>query len=110
MLYGGQTPSAPELCEAFNGDIRLQPGWMTRKTMKDPRVNECVKLKQDIPELGLHRGEVGFVRSVWLKPSDAYEVEFQRKSQGFRTLAVLMHSQIARELKVYGPLLRGEIR
>jgi len=42
-----------------------------------PEVNQSVRLIKDIPELGLHSGEVGVVRSKWFAPSTAYEVEFQ---------------------------------
>ena len=37
---------------------------------------EYVRLKQDIPELGLRCGEVGLVCSTWFAPTEAYEVEF----------------------------------
>ncbi len=38
--------------------------------------SRAVKLLQDIPELGLHSGEVGVVCSTWFEPATAYEVEF----------------------------------
>ena len=46
--------------------------------MRRPSVDDFVRLTQDIPELSLHRGTVGVVRSTWFAPSVAYEVEFHR--------------------------------
>jgi hypothetical protein len=42
-----------------------------------PRIDGPVRLKQDIPDLGLLRGDVGLVRSTWFNPNTAYEIEFQ---------------------------------
>ena len=56
-----------------------------------PRIDGRVRLKQDIPVLGLHRGDVGVVRSTWFSPNTAYEVEFQpeKSTAAVRTLLVL---------------------
>jgi hypothetical protein len=43
---------------------------------RESQVSRAVKLLQDIPELGLHCGEVGMVCSTWCEPMTAYEVEF----------------------------------
>lgn len=45
--------------------------------MRQPNVDDQVRLTQDIPELWLTKGECGVVRSTWFAPSVAYEVEFQ---------------------------------
>jgi hypothetical protein len=45
--------------------------------MRQPVVDDQVRLTQDIPELWLTKGECGVVRSTWFAPSVAYEVEFQ---------------------------------
>ena len=45
--------------------------------MRQPIVDDQVRLTQDIPELWLSKGECGVVRSTWFAPSVAYEVEFQ---------------------------------
>lgn len=45
--------------------------------MHGSHINERVRLKQDIPESGLRRGEEGVVRSEWFAPETAYEVEFR---------------------------------
>ena len=39
-------------------------------------INHPVRLNQDIPELGLQRGDPGVIFSVWMEPHAAYEVEF----------------------------------
>ena len=44
--------------------------------MRLPRVDDVVRLTEDIPELALARGEVGVVRSTWFAPTVVYEVEF----------------------------------
>jgi hypothetical protein len=41
-----------------------------------PKVDQCVRLKQAIPELQLQGGAVGVVCSTWFSPHTAYEVEF----------------------------------
>jgi hypothetical protein len=46
--------------------------------MREPTVNDTVRLTQDIPYLSLHRGEVGVVRSKWFSPTTVYEVEFHQ--------------------------------
>ena len=45
--------------------------------MRQPIIDDQVRLIQDIPELWLTKGERGVVRSTWFAPSVAYEVEFQ---------------------------------
>ena len=45
--------------------------------MRQPIVDDQVRLTQDIPELWLSKGECGVVRSTWFAPAVAYEVEFQ---------------------------------
>jgi hypothetical protein len=62
--------------------------------MNKPAIDECVRLKHDIPERGLHRGETGIVRSTWFSPATAYEVEFAAKGQTCKTRVVLLANQI----------------
>jgi hypothetical protein len=63
-------------------------------TMRQPHVDDFVRLKTDIPELSLSRGEVGIVRSIWFAPSMAYEVEFRLKNDPNETRALLMAEQV----------------
>jgi len=44
--------------------------------MHAPQIDQCVRLKQSIPELQLEGGAVGVVCSTWFAPQTAYEVEF----------------------------------
>ena len=69
--------------------------------MRQPRVDDFVRLRQDIPELSLSRGEVGVVRSTWFAPAVAYEVEFQRIGHDYQTRALLQAEQV----EVDAPLL-----
>ena len=57
--------------------------------------SRAVRLLTDIPELGLHCGEVGVVCSTWCEPMTAYEVEFTSSNNvGFTTRTLLMENQI----------------
>jgi hypothetical protein len=58
-------------------------------------VDKPVELMQDIPELGLLRGEIGVVCSAWFQPTTAYEVEFQRKTPHGSIRVLLMLNQIS---------------
>lgn len=62
--------------------------------MAPMQIDDRVELMQDIPELGLRRGEVGLVCSTWFDPSTAYEVEFEHAPPGYGVRALLMSSQL----------------
>jgi hypothetical protein len=69
--------------------------------MRQPHVNDFVRLTQDVPELLLHRGAIGVVRSTWFSPSETYEVEFCPPGLDCNTRALLMAEQLQVE---EGPL------
>ena len=62
--------------------------------MRQPHVDDYVRLTQDIPELALNRGEVGVVRSTWFAPTIAYEVEFHQVGLDHETRALLLAEQV----------------
>ena len=62
--------------------------------MRQPNVDDRVRLTQDIPELALNRGEIGVVRSTWFAPSVAYEVEFRSIGSDYQTRALLREEQV----------------
>jgi len=62
--------------------------------MRAPHVDDVVRLTKDIPELSLHRGELGTVRSTWFAPAVAYEVEFRQPGNDNLTLALLCEEQV----------------
>ena len=62
--------------------------------MSKVKAQERVRLVQDVPELGLRRGDVGLVCSTWFEPSTAFEVEFKSRAVGCGVRALLMPSQI----------------
>ncbi len=62
--------------------------------MRSPNVNDIVRLTKDVPELCLHRGELGTVRSTWFAPAVAYEVEFLQAGDHSLTLALLREEQV----------------
>lgn len=62
--------------------------------MRQPHVDDFVRLTQDIPELSLNRGEVGVVRSTWFAPTVAYEVEFHSIGNDYQTRALLREEQV----------------
>ena len=55
---------------------------------------ERVRLKQDIPELGLRRGDVGLVCSTWFAPTTVLDVEFRPGAPGSPVRALLAPGQI----------------
>ena len=69
--------------------------------MRQPSVDDFVRLTRDIPELGLCRNEIGVVRSTWFAPSIAYEVEFHPRGLEHHTRALLLPEQVLVE---EGPL------
>jgi len=70
--------------------------------MRQPHVDDYVRLTQDIPELALSKGEIGVVRSTWFAPSIAYEVEFHQIGHDYQTRCLLAAEQVLVE---EGPLL-----
>jgi hypothetical protein len=62
--------------------------------MREPHVDDRVRLTHDLPELALSRGTVGVVRSTWFAPTVAYEVEFEAVGLDCQTRALLMASQV----------------
>jgi hypothetical protein len=67
--------------------------------MTEIKVDELVRLKKDIPELGLHRGDTGVVCSTWFDPNTAFEIEFQPHAPGYPVRALLMSNQIQKDGK-----------
>lgn len=65
--------------------------------MRKPRVDDYVRLTQDIPELALNRGQLGLVRTTWMAPVMAYEVEFQSVGLTPQTRALLLDEQVLME-------------
>ena len=65
--------------------------------MTNIKADERVRLTKDLPELGLHRGDMGVVCSTWFDPSTAFEVEFHPHSRGCSVRALLMRNQIQKE-------------
>jgi hypothetical protein len=62
--------------------------------MRNPHIDDRVRLTQDIPELSLTRGDLGIVRSTWFAPSVAYEVEFQCADSDYETRVLLQAEQV----------------
>ena len=62
--------------------------------MRQPHIDDFVRLTQDIPELSLNRGEIGVVRSTWFAPTIAYEVEFHQTGLDYRTRALILSEQL----------------
>jgi hypothetical protein len=62
--------------------------------MTEIQIDEQVQLTQDIPELGLRRGEMGRVCSTWFGPATVYEVEFQREMPDGSIRALLMSNSL----------------
>ena len=65
--------------------------------MRQPHVDDLVRLNQDVPELQLQRGDVGVVCSTWCAPTEAYEVEFCPPGLSGHTRALLLAEQLTVE-------------
>ena len=68
--------------------------------MRQPHIDDFVRLTRDIPELSLHRGEVGVVRSTWFAPSSCFEVEFHPCGLDSETRALIMAEQLEVEEQI----------
>jgi hypothetical protein len=62
--------------------------------MRQPRVDDFVRVVKDIPELQLQRGAVGVVRSTWFAPAVAFEVEFHPVGLNHNQRALLLAEQV----------------
>jgi hypothetical protein len=61
--------------------------------MRQPHVDDLVRLTQDVPELQLKQGDIGVVCSTWFSPNETYEVEFGPGLDG-HTRALLLAEQL----------------
>jgi hypothetical protein len=71
--------------------------------MRQPSIDDRVRLTHDVPELELHRGTIGVVRSTWLAPRRAYEVEFNLAGLDNSTRALLLEEQVELSLEDNSP-------
>jgi hypothetical protein len=62
--------------------------------MRQPKVDDHVRLTQDIPERWLHHGDPGIVCSRWCLPTVAYEIEFHAAGSGDTTRALVLGEQL----------------
>ena len=62
--------------------------------MKTLSVGQHVLLKCDLPEVGLHRGEHGTVRSAWFRPVTWYEVAFREEPSEVPVLALVTAAEV----------------
>jgi hypothetical protein len=65
--------------------------------MRQPHIDDFVRLTQDVPQFSLNRGEVGVVRSTWFAPSVTYEVEFHQIGHDYQTRCLLSAEQVTLE-------------
>jgi hypothetical protein len=73
--------------------------------MEELSIDDVIRLRQDIPELALIRGERGVIRSRWFAPLTRYEVEFECPNQSSNTRALLRPDQM--EFEEHPVLLAG---
>ena len=62
--------------------------------MEPANVSDRLRLKVDIPELGLCCGQVGVLCSTWFSPATAYEVEFALPHTACKARALLLPHQV----------------
>jgi hypothetical protein len=68
--------------------------------MRVPHVDDHVRLKSDVPEVFLSRGEIGVVCSTWFWPSLRYDVEFSAAGCDKQTRVLLSPEQVEVEEEV----------
>lgn len=56
--------------------------------------SDIVQLTQDLPALALQRGSTGIVRTAWLYPNIAFEVEFRLPQSHQSTRVLLLEDQV----------------
>jgi hypothetical protein len=78
----------------LDGSIAIHDECQVEEDAKSPAENDLVRMTQDIPELGLRRGDLGVVRSRWLAPTRAYEIEFHLFGAEYSSRGLLMAGQI----------------
>ena len=88
--------SSPRLTDERSWNLTLM-----EQAMRTPHVDDVVRLNQDIPELELHRGQTGVVRSTWFAPTVAYEVEFDFSSDHHAKRALLLERQVTVEKALF---------
>jgi hypothetical protein len=62
--------------------------------MRQPKVDDHVRLTRDIPALWLHHGESGIVCSSWSVPTLAFEVEFHGADRDTVIRALVLGDQL----------------
>jgi hypothetical protein len=65
--------------------------------MRNPTVNEHVRLVHDVPERQLCKDEIGIVRSVWFSP-ESFEIEFHHPGEDCDMRVLLRPEQFRIEL------------
>lgn len=61
---------------------------------KFAHVDDTVRLTVDVPEMYLHRGDMGVVCSTWFAPSTVYEVQFQHIGRNDPVRTLLLEEQV----------------
>lgn len=62
--------------------------------MRMPHVDDVVRLKKDLPELFLSRGDIGVVCSTWFSPIATLDVEFAQVGTDQFTRALVPLDQV----------------
>jgi hypothetical protein len=73
--------------------------------MRQPNVDDHVRLTGDIPDLWLHHGESGVVCSRWSDPTLAFEVEFHTTDPDGAIRALVLGEQLEVEDPSPSPFL-----
>ena len=57
-------------------------------------VDALVRVRHDVPQIGVRGGETGVVQSRWFAPDDAYEIEFHGGGIGLPLRVILYEHDI----------------
>lgn len=70
--------------------------------MVHPQIDQCVRLKQPVPEAELPQGAIGVVCSTWFAPQTTFEVEFRPPGTGDIVRVLLLDYQFNPEARSAG--------
>ena len=67
---------------------------MTATAARGIGVDDVVRTRHDVPQVGIRGGEIGVVQSRWFAPNEAFEVEFHRGGIGLPLRVILAEEDI----------------
>jgi hypothetical protein len=67
---------------------------VTAANTRSINVNDLVRVRHDVPQVGLRVGETGVVQSRWFAPDEAFEIEFHAGGNGLPLRVILYEEDL----------------